>query len=769
MKKGKINLTKLYVGFSLGLLAFSNFSFTKNKVYASTTPKLSVSDVDSVKGSAKLNWSPAIGSTDEPWNYQLEEKKDGSDVPQTIPSKETVKVLNVYPNVDTKISYTINGQVYNLPGSAALKNWMEGKNSESSNGYGKGQIHVDELDIQDFNTDTDKYLKNSAGEYKYDVIMFGTWDDNGKKDLSKESAEATREFIKSGRGVLAGHDTVANESYKQNFWSLHDAFHLISEGAYDNWDGIAAGGQGGSTTPADIKKKGLLTNYPWKIGEPGTTLTIQQSHTLGQKIITDDNGTNDVWMAYHLKPLANSFYLETFKNTAMIQTGHYAGLATSDEQKVLANTLFYLSQLTQNTSFEDHTGQDVAAPDKPKFGHATRNGQNISLQNLSSKDNGSNYDYTVIATGQNSGQKMRSNTVSIRQTSGMNGYVYKVDANASATLKSTDNKLIDATKITIPKTDCYIHVAAVDKANNVSDTLNIPVDQTPPKIDIQTNNKGWTNQSIPYTVNFTDSGKLDSGLHSTTDLNNKTANNSASKSFQVTNQISENGSFTATAIDDFGNESKTEINVKNIDMVKPSTQTTDIENSQGNKFSDEDETHEAKIKHIVLKTSGQAPLNKSTLKTPEGSYNIKWSTDNKQVEFDWNVPTNGAFTTSVQNEAGSIVTNNFDIKGLLDSPYVETASKIEKNSSLNGKTTDIEVDNNVEFGDPRHFKSTTVVPVFKFGNQNTNPKMQAIPLKDDLLSEGNSTKVNGGIMIKVPASMYQGKYIGQISYELKYK
>ena len=74
------------------------------------------------------------------------------------------------------------------------KTWME------KNGYGKGIITVDYVSITDFNSRPDTYLKGSDGNYKYDVIFFGTWDVNGGSDLSATSASATERFIKSGRG-----------------------------------------------------------------------------------------------------------------------------------------------------------------------------------------------------------------------------------------------------------------------------------------------------------------------------------------------------------------------------------------------------------------------------------------------------------------------------------------------------------------------------------------------------------------------------------------
>ena len=60
------------------------------------------------------------------------------------------------------------------------------------------------------------------------------------------------------------------------------------------------------------------------------------------------------------------YYLTTWNNTAMIQTGHSQGKSTEDERKVLANTLFYLKQLTHKTEILDNSARDIAAPNKPE-------------------------------------------------------------------------------------------------------------------------------------------------------------------------------------------------------------------------------------------------------------------------------------------------------------------------------------------------------------------------------------------------------------------
>ena len=62
-----------------------------------------------------------------------------------------------------------------------------------------------------------------------------------------------------------------------------------------------------------------------------------------------------------------NFYLTSWGNCAMIQTGHSNGQATEDEQKIIANTLFYLGQLTDETNASAYTAEDLAAPDNPEI------------------------------------------------------------------------------------------------------------------------------------------------------------------------------------------------------------------------------------------------------------------------------------------------------------------------------------------------------------------------------------------------------------------
>ena len=131
-----------------------------------------------------------------------------------------------------------------------------------------------------------------------------------------------------------------------------------------------------------ISKKGFLTQFPWSLGPVGTVLTIPESHT------AVNVATGNVWMEFTgtedydrrgyaflekmnfenapKTPEYNyKYYLTTWNNTAMIQTGHSNGASTEDERKVLANTLFYLKQLTHKTEILDNSARDIADPNKP--------------------------------------------------------------------------------------------------------------------------------------------------------------------------------------------------------------------------------------------------------------------------------------------------------------------------------------------------------------------------------------------------------------------
>ncbi|KAH0800855.1 DUF5057 domain-containing protein [Histomonas meleagridis] len=135
---------------------------------------------------------------------------------------QEVKVLNVYPVGSSGITiprvtfYFKDGSTLTTERSASLKVWMEGGyydyeghfpfDAYGLNPYTKEQI------IKVTPKTTAEFEKIMLDEMRnYDVIVFGTWDANGREYLSDEAVERVKEYINLGYGVLIGHDVIGSE------------------------------------------------------------------------------------------------------------------------------------------------------------------------------------------------------------------------------------------------------------------------------------------------------------------------------------------------------------------------------------------------------------------------------------------------------------------------------------------------------------------------------------------------------------------------------
>jgi len=233
-------------------------------------------------------------------------------LPYDISQIKDIKVLNVYP---THSSGVVGNQ---------LQGWMDT--------YGKGLIHVTPVSITTFNSNPEKYI-GTNGNWNYDEIVFGFVDCNGNQDLSPAAAELVSNYLNSGGAAIFGHDTLT-----ANGCGSHKNFNTLAH--FVNLT-LNSGVKYKSSTTVKIQRKGVFTDYPYKIGDVGTTLTIPTSHVYGQVA----NG--DVWITFSGAAMeedlpANKIYLSTYGNNAFIQTGHSNGKATADEQKIIANIIFYM-------------------------------------------------------------------------------------------------------------------------------------------------------------------------------------------------------------------------------------------------------------------------------------------------------------------------------------------------------------------------------------------------------------------------------------------
>lgn len=420
-------------------------------------------------GSVSLDWRQYNYSNK---NFKVYKSSDGGRTYETVGidyrSVTQVRLLQIYP----------------ADGAAnQLKVWME------NNGYGKGIIKVDSVYIDTFNANPYGYLKDSSGNWKYDVIFFGTWDSNGGKDLSRASRDAVISYIKAGKGVILGHDTLASSNESTiNDWYFNTLATYFGMSFYND-NGQYSFGQTfyNGSNMVRIAKKGLLTNYPWEIGDVGTTFHIPYTHNSGQyaskATIWMDFGTtyypgiaperSDLRLpnAYNLK---TNFYVSIYNNCAMIMTGDSSGKASDNEEKILANLVFYMNQLLFNTyTTNDASAQDVAKPNTPNVS------QNNSQMSYLAEDNGSTYWYYVESFSKDdttaSGLIDRSEKKSLTVTTGVKKYRYLFSNNATETLTTSKGTETTGTSVPVNYDYKYFHVAAVDGAGNISATKSVEV------------------------------------------------------------------------------------------------------------------------------------------------------------------------------------------------------------------------------------------------------------------------------------------------------
>lgn len=426
---------------------------------------------DDANNMVRLNWTSSLAGQEYYMVYQKDSGGDGLDEYQSIPLKTDIKVLNIYPDIS---------------GSDGAKDWMQAIMASAPDGYA---MAVDKVAISDFNgsdssTNYAHYLtKDSNGAYAYDVLYFGAWDVNYGRDMSADAYAAVESFIQYGGGVLVGHDTASFNHV--NFIDLAKTY-LNMDVKFQEHQGNPSFPPFGSSR-VEIQRRGFPMNYPFALGNVGDVLYTPVSHSYYQF------AKGDVWFKYNNLewgpgPEINSymgekgttnFYLTTWNNTAMIQTGHSNGMATVDEQKILANTFFYLAQTSTANSFNDRMSQDVAAPNAVSGTITVAPGSAVGKQQLgwnAATDNGSSYAYYLKAISFTDGSSRQSAEATATVTTGIKGYAVTVDTNAAG---SDPGKTVTTTTAAVETNHLqagityYAHIRAIDNADNASEIVTI--------------------------------------------------------------------------------------------------------------------------------------------------------------------------------------------------------------------------------------------------------------------------------------------------------
>ena len=562
-----------------------------DKVKADENFKLSVTNVVG-ENYNKLNWT----NLGKGYTYRVYQKGQDDAVYQTIPTKKSVRTLNVYPDYNNEYNKVSNtgksgGQIdldgKSVPDSGILKTWLLKENIND--------VTIDCVSLSSFNTNPSKYLKKIDGKWNYDSVFYGMW--NLEPDIvypSDLAIDYLKEYIDEGQGFMTSHHTIGYsgldrginklakdmgvEIFANNTQLSRDSngnkystvsFECLEKGL-NTWQSS----YWPSGNKVKIVKNGLLINYPFKVGNVGDVIDIEPMHGLSVF------GTGDVWMnvvdpAAHNcdesmkfreinkspttgKEGTNNFYVHTYNNTAIINSGHSFPKITTAETRIIANTLYYLSQVTEENYCDDHKGQDVTAPDKPTIKSVNvTNGINKKVNiNLNEVDDkGTKYNYFVKATEEGTNRIIKSNEVSTEVKSGFKGYSIVVDQNENTV---PENKVItESTNYTIDAqydSDFYVHVAAVDNAGNVSEVSTYKY--VYPILNLTAGDLNTDNNTVTIKA---EAKVTDKTIKSIT-LPDGTVVEGSNAEFTV----DVNGTYIFKAVDNEGNEVSNEIRISNI-------------------------------------------------------------------------------------------------------------------------------------------------------------------------------------------------------------
>lgn len=618
--------------------------------YVFAAPSINLTTTSSIADSTvNLNWSNS--DTTSRYTYRTTRSVNGGEYNgMSATSNEKIKVLNIHPSVTTNITFTsaLDNKSYTLPKSASLKMWMEQANAYDSNGYGRGLITVDAVSLATFNASPATYLsKDANGKYKYDVIMFGTWDSNNSEDITTTSLPYIQNFINAGGGTIFGHDTI-NQSAKV-FGQLASTVNAVSGSQQTQTSGSG-------NCEIEIVRNGTFTTYPWNIGGTGTKLIVPQTHAWS----LDAKG--DIWLRFTGYDYdADNFYLTTNNNVALIQTGHSSGAATDDEQKILANLIFYLADLSQDTSAQDKNFKDINAPNKPTLENNNVTNTSGTLT-VSALDVGTTYDYRIEATEQISKVTTTSNTSRQVNTSGIKGYSYVIDSNPTSTVDNTIDSTTGNIEYTVgTEKKYYLHIKAIDNAGNVGPVLDVLLhENVPPTMELNQDITEWTNQNVTISAIASD---IDGTVVSIKKADGTTANGSS-----TTQVVSQNGTYEFIATDSAGDTVTKTIKISNIDKVNPNgTYTIDQPTAEKRyaqiNFSAEDDA------------SGVAKIVK-----PDGSEETTDSTT-------YRVTIPGIYTFVVYDVAGNSKEISVEVQINSDGIEVKYVDVLNNNEEISSKVT----------------------------------------------------------------------------------
>ena len=111
------------------------------------------------------------------YTYTVYAKGQDEEIYQSIPTKSSVTVLNIYPDsvapysipvTNTGLSGTAKDlEGKSIPDSGILKTWLEKENIND--------VKIEAISLTSFNNNPSKYLNKANGKWNYDCVFYGMW------------------------------------------------------------------------------------------------------------------------------------------------------------------------------------------------------------------------------------------------------------------------------------------------------------------------------------------------------------------------------------------------------------------------------------------------------------------------------------------------------------------------------------------------------------------------------------------------------------------
>lgn len=392
-----------------------------------------------------------------------------------------------------KVFQIIPGNRDNSNTNFHLMNWLRNENLIDARGsYAnewerKGRPRTsDELAklpvayFSEFSQRPDFYLKDSNGNWKYDVLFIGGLDSKSIDPnfaFSVEARIAIMQFIESGRGVIFGHDTLAGGNSVLPYQTQFNEFAYYTNIQLNGGENSLKSYKNGANKIKAVKR-GLLTDSAYNIYQLSDSIGIHYSHNVGQQVLT----TGEIWYKFDSNTAStgnDNVYVTTHGNVATIQLGHnepdrpIPESLFTEEEHLLANLIYYCA--TVQTAIAPNgvitvTDKTVKLKDDVAptvdIDEIRSDNNSVDLE-ISATDRGKKYTYVLAEYSKSrGGGAIKSTLSSFEYTTGIQNLYYTADfgKNWESTTNNSINLYIN--KGTDVKN---LHFTASDNSNNITE------------------------------------------------------------------------------------------------------------------------------------------------------------------------------------------------------------------------------------------------------------------------------------------------------------